>query len=224
VAITPNELTLAATSETLMGTLFTVSDRAAPTEPFDEGQYVELRGYVAVSPDGLRLIGLSEGQASYFEVTRASPGEMFGTPAEGAFTLINADAIANGLTFSGGAISADDRTLTYLAFDAGPNTDPLRMSVRAGSEPWPVGEPVVACEFKAYGGSLVRTPTGLSSDALTLFFYDGARGIERAAFRATVNEPFVFFTNLGQRNRAQPNTDCDRLYFGPSPLYSDAPE
>jgi hypothetical protein len=224
VGITPDELTLASTFETLMGTLFTVSDRATTTEPFGEGQYLPLRGYVGLSPDGLRLLGLAEGQGSYFEVTRAARDGTFGDPAPGAFTAINADAAANGLTFSGGAISADDRTLYYLAFDDGPNTDPLRVSVRTGSEPWPVGEPVVACEFKGYGGSLVRTPTGISSDALTLFFFDGARGLERAAFRPTVNDPFVFFTNLDDRNRAQPNTSCDRLYFGPAMRYSEASE
>ena len=222
LSVTPDELTIASASQTLMGTLFTVSERAATTEPFTEGQYLPLRGYVTLSPDGLRLIGLAEGQASYFEITRTLRDGVFGEPVPGPFTAINADAEANGLTFSGGALSADDRTFFYLAFDDGPNTDPLRVSVRTGSEPWPVGVPIVACEFKGYGGTLVRTPTGVSADALTLFFFDGARGLERAAFRPTVDDPFVFFTNLADRNLAQPNTACDRLYFGSALRYSEA--
>ncbi|HVR21385.1 MAG TPA: hypothetical protein VMS65_16845, partial [Polyangiaceae bacterium] len=108
-------------------------------------------------------------------------------------------------------IAPDDRTLYYLVSD-GQSDQPLHVSRRAGSGPWPVGTRVEACEFQTHDGR-VRKPTGVSADGLTLFFDDPVRGQARAAFRETASGPFVWFVDLGTRPRSQPNTACDRLYF-----------
>jgi hypothetical protein len=88
---------------------------------------------------------------------------------------------------------------------------PLRYSERNGDEPWPVGAPLQACELKAHG-SLVRNPTGVSADGLSLFFFDPALGQARAAWRPGDDVAFSWFADLGARNQAQPNAACDRLY------------
>ena len=86
------------------------------------------------------------------------------------------------------------------------------MSERSGDESWPVGTALSSCEFRAYG-ALIRTPTGISSDGLTLFFEDAAAGGARAAFRETTDSAFEWFVDLGPIGRAQPNEACDRLYY-----------
>jgi hypothetical protein len=59
-------------------------------------------------------------------------------------------------------------------------------------------------------------PHGISADGLTLFFFDGARGKARAAFRLSLAADFRWYEELANMAAPQPNATCDRLYFSPT--------
>jgi hypothetical protein len=130
--------------------------------------------------------------------------------------LLDADALAHHLTLSDVAISPDDHSLYYSAWSLQEATPyPVRVSTRSDSEPWPVGVTLKGCELKAYGAFGPR-PTAISSDNLTLFYFDGARGTARAAFRTTTGADFTWFIDLPGMLRPAPNAACDELYHSPS--------
>jgi hypothetical protein len=61
-----------------------------------------------------------------------------------------------------------------------------------------------------------RRPTGLSSDGLTLFYWDEIDGKEKAGFRKTpmtFDLTFSGFVDLADKKDAQPTAKCNRLYF-----------
>jgi len=209
VGITPDELTIVFYGVENMVPVAYVADRPSVSVNFDPGEALEYGDYLALSPDGLRLVALSEGRL--LELVRTGRDQPFGAPADGTFSTLDADADANDLALSGAVIAPDDRALYYLVSD-GQSDQPIHVSRRTGAGPWPVGTRIEACEFQTHGG-LVREPTGVSADGLTLFFDDPVRGQARAAFRETTNGPFVWFVDLGSRPRSQPNTACNRLYF-----------
>lgn len=221
VSITPDELTIVWVGIFDMVEHFYLADRANTGVSFDSGQELAFDNYVALSPDGLRLVTLTEA-GEFMELVRSARGEMFAAPAEGTFSTLDANARTNGLVFLGAAISPDDLTLYYLESD-GQDDQPLRISKRTGTGPWPVGTAISACEFQSYGGAL-RQPTGVSADGLTLYFNDFVRSMSRAAWREVPDGPFVWFENLGTRGRPQPNQDCSRLYFTATtgPSFADA--
>jgi hypothetical protein len=164
-----------------------------------------------VNPDGLRLVTTEEGIALATR-SRAARGDEFDAPDEGEFELLNAEAGENALFFESAVISPDDQTLYYSVTGFENDEYPLYVSQRSGDEPWPVGDVLESCEFRAYG-ALKRIVTGVSSDGLTLFFDDPATSSARAAFRETTESEFEWFVDLGAIGRAQPNEACDRLYF-----------
>jgi hypothetical protein len=221
VSITPDELTIVWVGIADMLDSVYIADRTATDVNFDAGTALEFADYVTLSPDGLRLVTINE-TGEFMELVRPARGEAFAAATEGTFSTLDAHARANGVVFQGAVISPDDRALYYLESD-GQNDQPLRVSERAGTGPWPVGSAISACEFQSYQG-LMRVPTGISADGLTLYYSDFVRNVSRAAWREVANGPFVWFTDLGTRGRPQPNQSCSRLYFSAAtgPAYAEA--
>jgi hypothetical protein len=220
-SITPDELTVAwGSDEGLAGALW-VADRVSAGDDFGARtpiteMDVEAVERLALGPDRLVLVAVAGGR--FVELTRAAPGTAFSSPAPGSFALIDADAEENGLLLADPVIAPDDRTLYYSIASGSVGTATLRVSTRASGEPWPVGADVPDCEFLRHERGM-RQPTGVSSDGLTLFYFDAARFISRAAFRPARDEAFTLFVDLGDRLGAQPNLACDRLYYyGPGTL------
>jgi hypothetical protein len=210
VSITPDELTVLFTHLTSVGEAM-IADRADVADDFGTPVPVGIDGVVALSPDGLRVV-VRAFDGTLQEAARSAPGEDFGAPAEGDFALINADAAENGATVSSPVIAPDDRTLYYLRVSPDSADYPLHVSTRSGSGAWPVGTAVEACELKSFQG-FDPVPTGVSSDGLTLFFWDSFYATARAAFRQSAGGPFVWVDDLGARTAAQPNEACNRLYY-----------
>jgi len=215
VAITPSELTLLWSQVASSTLAYFVADRDAVDGDFGEGQELPFSNPLALSPDGLRLTVLAD-DGSLAEAVRVARGDTFDAAQPGAYAELASDASKNHLALADIAIAADDHTLYYTAWSLDAATVyPLHVSSRSGSEPWPVGVALEACELKAYGPFGPR-PTGVSADGLTLFYFDGARGTARAAFRATQAADFSWFAELPEISRPQPNAACDRLYFSPT--------
>jgi hypothetical protein len=210
IAITPDELTLLLMHITSVGQAM-IADRADVGDDFGEPVPVNVEGVVGMSPDGLRVIARAL-DGTLQEAVRPDIGEAFGMPTEGDFTLINAAAASDGSTLTSPVITADDRTLYYLAIPPDGAKYPLHVSTRAGSEAWPVGTPVEGCELESFDG-FGPVPTGVSSDGLTLFFWDSFYGTARAGFRNEPGGAFVWVDELGALVAAQPNAACSRLYY-----------
>jgi hypothetical protein len=215
VAVTPNELTLLWSEAPSSIAVYFVADRESTGDVFGEPQELPFGRVLGLSPDGLRLT-LRADDGSLAETTRSARGESFGTPQAGAFEKLDADAAIHHLTLGDVVIASDDRTLFYGAWSLDTETlYPVHVSQRNGSDPWPVGAILEACELKAYG-AFGPHPTGISADGLTLFFLDGARGKARAAFRASGAAAFSWYEELPNMAAPQPNEACDRLYFSPT--------
>lgn len=213
VAITPDELTVVWSAALGPSRLYFVADRGSPDDAFESATKLPDGRVFSVTSDGLGLIVASDDQAQLFERRRVSRGGAFGEPIEGEFTALNADAAEEAASFGNVVVSSDERTLYYTLFAPEFDEYPMRASTRsAPGIPWPVGEPLVACEFKAYEHQ-GQYPSGLSSDGLTFFYEDDARREARAAYRATTGAEFTYFVGLGARFRPQPNLACDRLYY-----------
>jgi hypothetical protein len=75
-----------------------------------------------------------------------------------------------------------------------------------------VGVPLTQCELAAHD-LLLSIPTGLSSDGLTLFFFDPARNAARAAWRSAVGAPFTWFRDLPHKGVVAPGNGCQCLYY-----------
>lgn len=210
VAITPDELTVLFMHITSVGEAM-VADRADVGDDFGTPVTVGIDGVVGLSPDGLRVV-VRAFDGTLGEATRPARGEAFGEPDEGAFALINMAALESEAALSSPVIAPDDRTLYYLSVPPGGTDYALHVSTRAGSGDWPVGTPVEACELSSFEG-FNPAPTGVSSDGLTLFYWDSFYGTARAAYRETAGGPFVWVDELGPRFPAQPNAACDRLYY-----------
>jgi hypothetical protein len=212
IAVTPDELTIAWYSASGAAGSYYVADRTSASAAFGTPRSLSVENVIALSPNGLRLVAVSQPHDEFVELERATRTDAFGTPSPGAFSAINAALAASSELVGGGVIAPDDLTFYYTVLADQGIEYPLFVSTRSGSEPWPVGQAVESCEFRAQG-ALTRLPTAVSSDGLTLFYFDSVRGTSRAAWRATESGPFVWFRDLGEIARAQPNLACDRLYY-----------
>lgn len=215
IAVTPSELTLLWSEPESSLPAYFLADREAADGAFGDPQELPFTNLVGVSPDGLRVT-VQGSDGTLAEATRAARGDSFGELQPGAYADLDSDAAAHHFVLGDVTISADDRSLYYTARALDTATlYPLRVSRRTGSEPWPVGTVLQACELKAYA-EFGPHPTGVSSDGLTLFYFDTARRKPRAAFRASVDADFSWFEDLSGYAGGQPNAACDRLYFSPS--------
>jgi hypothetical protein len=215
VAVTPNELTLLWSEAPSSIPVYFVADRESTDDAFADPQELPFGRVLGVSPDGLRLT-LRADDGSLAEATRNARGESFGTAQAGAYEKLDADRALHHLTLSDVVIASDDRTLFYSAWSLETETlYPVHVSQRNGSGPWPTGVALEVCELKAYG-AFGPHPSGISADGLTLFFFDGARGRARAAFRASVAADFSWYEELPNMAWPQPNAACDRMYFSPT--------
>jgi hypothetical protein len=224
IAVTPDELSIAWSSLGSSQVRFFVADRWSANDGFDPPRAVATTGsVVALSADGLSAITLDAAHVAYSESVRDDRGQDFGEPTAGAFAPINAQAQQLGLTLGAAVLSADSRSFFYVA-QSQDASHPVRIATRNDDGPFPVGEPIDVCELEAHG-ALVRTPTGISNDGLTLFFFDPDRNALRAAWRSELSAPFSWFTDVGRYGAGVPTADCSAIYYsasGDGPLFRAA--
>jgi hypothetical protein len=212
VAVTADELSIVWSSYGSSAITYFVADRADVGDDFDPPRQLSIAGsVVGLSADGLRLVTLDPEHKLYAESTRGARGDDFGPAAAGPFAAINAETDADGLSFEAGVLSADDRTFFYVALGSGGY--PVRAATRANADDaFTIGEPLSQCELAGHD-SLLRIPTGISSDGLTLFFFDPDRGTARAAWRSALDAPFTWFRDLPGKRVVVPGGGCHGVYY-----------
>jgi hypothetical protein len=170
----------------------------------------------ALSPDGLRLVVVSADRHGFTEYARVDRAHRFdAASSDTQFARINALGLMLGSNEWQGSpvLSDDDRTLVYLRGEGSTaRHDAIYVSHRTGDVAWPLGVPLHATELDAMCG-FYRRPTGLSSDELTLFYWDEIGGSERAIFRTSPEAPFAGSVDLGDAPDAVPGRTCTTMYF-----------
>lgn len=212
-SVTPDGLTLVWANA---GRLF-VSDRPSTAEPFAApAEIAEELGFesVALSADGLRLIG--SGAFGFSETTRASRDVAFAAVSdEQPFIPFNAAVMGTPTDEVAlePLLSADASYLVYSYVS--PNN--------AGERPtlyetewlgqWSFGTALAGEKLLWSNASQRRIATGMSSDRLTLFYWDEREDELRAAWRPRVSGAFTAFEPQGPMRRAAPNGSCSVLYY-----------
>lgn len=218
-SVTPDELTIAWVTPN--GTV-QYADRTDAKQPFGNAQ--SLTGTfehdrVALGADGKTLIVVMTGAKAFGQLTRTGRGQPFsGTPDTKPFAQFllpfmggETDAGPGAGSIGDPVLSADGKQLFFSIFNQSAR-DTVALSLNMGST-W--GKPTVTKQPElASSGNDRRRPTGLSSDGLTLFFWDEIDMKERALWRAnTTDLAFSNLVDLGDKKDAQPTANCGRLYF-----------
>ncbi|HKQ67778.1 MAG TPA: hypothetical protein VJT73_00490 [Polyangiaceae bacterium] len=199
------------------------ADRAAATSAWGPGFSVdgvkdEVPDRPMLSPDGLRIVFVRDDRHGLAEVSRVDRTSRFGSQAsETQFAAINALGLMLGPNewIGSPVLSSDDRSLFYVRGEGiDGRHDAVYLSRRVGDVSWPIGAALRAPELEASCGRH-RRPTGLSSDGLTLFYWDEVSGTERATFRAGPDAVFAGAVDLGAAADAVPNPGCSAMVFTP---------
>jgi hypothetical protein len=222
--VTPDELTLVWT-QTLGGTKTVYyADRGTVAAAFAvrslaAGVYTGDR--VAISPDGLRLVGVNPDGQGFSELTRASRADDFSADAGASSTTAYANlngALGPGLAYGDPVIAADDGVFLFSVYgvagsaDAGTAATIYRSARLLGSDPWAGAFPFTSSTGLDAQGALRQRPTGLSADQETLFVWSEITSSERAAWLDN-SDTFSSFVDLGARSMAAPNVGCTSLYY-----------
>jgi hypothetical protein len=221
-AITPDELTIAWIADSEAGVSVYYADRPSAQAAFGAPAMASPSGVcaptkVALSPEGLRLLVVATNHKSFEVVTRNARGDAFNAPpAGGEVDGINSNVNQGEADFflDDPVVGASDETFYYSLYGS-QFLDTLLESTRAdASSDWPNGTSIqgTSDEFAA-SGSLLRHPTGISADDLTLFFWDDVAMTEKAAWRPRTTEPFAAPATLTGMRQAVPNGACTRLYY-----------
>jgi hypothetical protein len=196
------------------------ADRDSPNVLFNPAGSISLSsGYYAterpaLSPNGTRLLVVRADGKALGEYTRTALYSSFtATASEASFAALNSQGLlfADDERFGDPQLSSDDLTLYYSKYDSR-SRQTVYAVTRAPGGSWQIGSPVEGAPLTGSCGRRMR-PTGISSDELTLFYWDEVTGTERATFRAAVGAPFAGVIDLGARPHAQPNAACTRLYY-----------
>jgi hypothetical protein len=226
-SITPDELTIA--WMTTQGSVL-YADRQMASDPFGTAQTLTgaiALDHVSLSADGLTLIVVQDDRYSLTQSTRSARGTAFtATLDKTPFSSLDPPVTevdggigpVHGL-FADPMLSPDGQFLYYSQY--GQTTLTMLESYRQEgmSTPWPQGRNLLEAPLGApdVSGTRMR-PTGMSTDDLTLFFYDEVAMKERVAFRAgaLMNNTYAQFVDLGAYENAAPTSNCQRIYFSNS--------
>lgn len=223
-AITPDELTIA--WMTTAGSVL-YADRSKASDPFGTPQTLTAGvalGRVGLSPDGLTLIVVVTNRSALAQTTRSARGGSFSTTLDEAPyadldplpTEIDAGSSPPHGSFADPMLSPDGQFLYYSQYGTSTLTMCESYRSQGDTSPWGQGRNLLESELSAPDTSGTRMiPSGMSSDNLTLFYWDEVANVERAAFRddAMTNNTYKQFVTLGAYQFAVPTSNCGRIYF-----------
>jgi hypothetical protein len=232
-AITSDELTIA--WMTTAGAVL-YADRNAATDPFGAPQTLTAGialDRVALSPDGLTMIVVTSSRNALAQTTRGSRGSAFSTTLDlqpfASLDPLSQEGDAGTMpshgSFADPMLSEDGQFLYYSQTGVFKLTMCESYRKTGDTSPWGQGRNLQETQLSAPDTSGVHMiPTGMSSDDLTLFFWDGVAKTEKAAFRdnALSNNTYKQFLTLGPTLRnAAPVGNCGRIYFCDGPALGD---
>jgi hypothetical protein len=219
-SITPDQLTIVWMSFDGGAPTLHYADRSSPSDPFDPagsiaaGQDYYASDRPAVSADGSRIVVVRSDRKGFGEYTRGGRYHAFDpTPSEVSFANLNNQGLtlASSEYFGDPLLSSDDLSFYYSKYGGG-EVQTIFVSTRPAPVPWTLGSPVDGEPLRTACGHR-RRATGISSDGLTLFYWDDASGTERATWRASSTGAFSGVVDLGTRRNAAPDTTCTKLYY-----------
>jgi hypothetical protein len=231
VTMTSDELTVAWVLATTdgKGDVFS-ADRVSTSDPF--GSPTSLRdaqngspeggapdagsGYfafdrVALSADGLTLVGVAVGGLALAEFSRVARDQpFFGYPQPARWASLGR-ALLPGETLGDPVLAPDGDDVVYSRYGQS-HTVSVYEAFRAGPVPWGAGAPRQSPPLQMTGG-LRKRPLSLSADRLTLFVWDEATNAAYGLFRSDPMSDFNGAQPYGLRFSLQANASCTRLYF-----------
>jgi hypothetical protein len=164
---------------------------------------------VALSADGLKLIGVGVGNHSMAQFTRlARPGTFTATPAEGPFDTL-AQTLMPGELLGDPVLGANGTDLVYSKYGISPTLSVYETFLNG--QTWPSGAGQTTTALAEVSGHRKR-PTSMTADRRTLFVWDEA-GQAYGILRETTTSQFNFAISFGTRFSIQVNADCTHLYY-----------
>jgi hypothetical protein len=212
-SISPDELTAAWTSgsgDIYVGERPTLKDSFIA--PVKVNTVALATDRVALAPTGKTLIAVQADRAAFVGFEKSGTSGSWANSSGLEFTQVRVAFEGGGLA-SDPVLSGDKRSFFFVV------TPPGRPSVLyesiwdSNQRSWGLPASLPTAELQPTAAGKRRRPTGTSSDDLTLFFFDEATNVERAAWRDAPNAPFTFFKDLGARAEAVPSLRCDTLYY-----------
>jgi hypothetical protein len=218
LSLTPDELNLAL----LRGDVLYVAHRDRVSAAFELGSPIAVPvGWTAaqgaaLSADGKRLILVSDpDQNRLGELSRTSRTATFsGAVDVSSFVDLNQDAEFTGRVYASPTLSqTDDRLFFNSALQ---QTSTVVVSSRT-ADGWSRPKRLVTSVLDSSDGKR-RLPTGVSSDARTLFYFNEESAAQEARWRTSTldDTPLYDIQSLGKRRGASANFACDRLYSASS--------
>jgi hypothetical protein len=107
-------------------------------------------------------------------------------------------------------LSFDGASLYYNGDEVGAGT--VKVAHLDASSRWGNAE-VLSGDLLSSTGPAWKLPTGISTDGLTLFYFDLSNATESVAFRTVTGVPFDTVVALGAYPDAKPTAACSALYF-----------
>ncbi|HEX2877968.1 MAG TPA: hypothetical protein VHO25_00390, partial [Polyangiaceae bacterium] len=215
------------------------ANRHYPTDPFssalllDPGTDADLDAGMALSMDGLRLVVVLPDRKGFTEYSRDNVDDPFSvSPSQTQFDTLNTQIshyLPPGALCGDPVLSADDLAFYFSVYGVDDTSGnyggyvsdhTIYSSTRIPYVSWPQASALQGEVIEAHCSSR-RRPTGISSDQLTLFYWDEISNSARAAFRPSIDEPFNGAVELGDRPFAQPNPDCTLLYYSGTDVAAD---
>jgi hypothetical protein len=164
---------------------------------------------VALSSDGLTLIGVGVGGLKMAQFIRASRTDPFVvTPMENRYTTLAA-TLMTGEKLGDPVLAANGADLVYSKYGNSPSLTIYESLLTAG-QTWPAGAGEGTMALAEDAGRRKR-PTAMSGDRLTLFVWDEA-GEAYGVIRPTETSDFIYAIPFGDRFSIQVNGACSRIY------------
>jgi hypothetical protein len=169
---------------------------------------------VALNPTGNSIIAVASDRSTFVEFIQSSPGTW--TELAGAqFATIAASASDSSASLYEPVLGQDGALYYVLGSNGNLHIYqspwvPLRHEWGTGVL---LGTSVAGGDLSSPDTTHLRRATGASADGLTMFFFDGVAGLERAAWRGAPTQAFGHIEDVAAFGEAAPNPACDRLYF-----------
>jgi hypothetical protein len=223
--VSSDELTIAwtASADDAGGPLVEVATRLQPTDGFGPPTSLPMppQGVapdrVALDPGGFSLLAVAADRTSLVAFARADSdaSSAWSQFTSDQFASVAAAASDTGSSFYEPALGLDGSLYYVLGSSSGLHL--YQSTWNAVQHAWATGvilaTSVAGEDLSSPDVDHLRRPTGASGDGLTLFFFDGVTGHERAAWRDAPTVPFSHIEDMAAVAEAAPDPRCDRLYF-----------